>query len=563
MTTQKKHNNNNNDDIVNNVVAEKNKNKKFDIINEILILFNIALPSILVQLFLILIFPQGASIIGHYYKNDIKYLDSYSLGSLIGNLTCISIIVGSLSSCDTLMSYEYGKGTVKSYNEIGLLAIRGIIVGTILLLPPVLVLYSGGSTIEYILVNILQQQKDVSILAIQWIQVYILGLPANLLFRTIQRFLVTQHRPWAPVYASCIPCILIQPILLRVFVPIYGFIGSAISIVITQWCMMILLIGYIQYKNRNTKSSSSSSSSSSSPSSCFAYHPNTWSGISKHTLKQAIEYEPMKLYVSLSLGGVASLSEWWFWEIICIIAGTFGNVTLCAHTIIYNIIPMLFMLPLGISIGLTVRIGNMLASDLSTSNSVSSTTVSTSLCKSNDNQGVQNAKQITKYGMGFTVLMGCCISLTVYHLRDFIIGLFTIDRDVVETCNSVWILVCYHIFILNIFCVSNGILRGLGKQWNMAFIVAVTLYCGLLPCILYWSVYLNGGFYVLWFLMPTFYAIMTCWLAYTYITTDWSNVDHINKNNKIAALKEEEEVDTDSDVDVPTETSYLLQVQEA
>jgi MATE family multidrug resistance protein len=45
------------------------------------------------------------------------------------------------------------------------------------------------------------------------------------------------------------------------------------------------------------------------------------------------------------------------------IAGSFGVVALCAHTIAYNLIPLLFMLPLGISIGLTVRIGTVIAYD--------------------------------------------------------------------------------------------------------------------------------------------------------------------------------------------------------
>lgn len=66
-------------------------------------------------------------------------------------------------------------------------------------------------------------------------------------------------------------------------------------------------------------------------------------------------------YLSLSLGGVLSLSEWWHWEVLTFIAGSFGAVLLAAHSIAYSLVPLLFMIPLGISIGLAKRIGHMLA----------------------------------------------------------------------------------------------------------------------------------------------------------------------------------------------------------
>ena len=49
---------------------------------------------------------------------------------------------------------------------------------------------------------------------------------------------------------------------------------------------------------------------------------------------------------------------------MCFIAGSFGVVSLCVHTIAYNLVPLMFMIPLGILIGLTVRMGHFIVERL-------------------------------------------------------------------------------------------------------------------------------------------------------------------------------------------------------
>ena len=67
-----------------------------------------------------------------------------------------------------------------------------------------------------------------------------------------------------------------------------------------------------------------------------------------------------------------------------------GIVQFCAHTIAYNlIIPTLFMIPLGTSVGLTVRIGNVLAHD------------------------VERAKRIAKATMGASAVLAFAIAFLV------------------------------------------------------------------------------------------------------------------------------------------------------
>jgi hypothetical protein len=70
----------------------------FDIVHESLQLFHIALPTVLIQFSLVLIFPMAASAVG---RNSVG---TTALGGLLGNLTCLSILEGALTAADTLMS---------------------------------------------------------------------------------------------------------------------------------------------------------------------------------------------------------------------------------------------------------------------------------------------------------------------------------------------------------------------------------------------------------------------------------------------------------------------------
>jgi Na+-driven multidrug efflux pump len=112
---------------------------------------------------------------------------------------------------------------------------------------------------------------------------------------------------------------------------------------------------------------------------------------------------------------------------------------LCAHTIAYNLVPLCFMIPLGISIGLTVRIGSIISS------------------KSAD---VNKAKQLAIYTMIIAIIVGTIVVLLLWIFKWSIIRSFTTDPEVVEQSQSIWPMVCWHIWILNIFGINGGILKG-------------------------------------------------------------------------------------------------------
>lgn len=214
-------------------------------------------------------------------------LGGFSLGALVGNLTCLSIMEGSLYAADTLMPRAFGAGR---YEEMGRLAIRATVIGSFLLAIPVMPLCLFSAKI----LHLLGQDSRASLLAQSWIRMYFIGAPANLGFRVIMRFLLAQHKPWRLVISSTIPSLVLHPFLLAYFVPLLGIQGSALAIALTQWTTLLILLVLLWARP--------------------VHKLETWPGLSWKFLIGACERENTMRYLRLALGGILSVNEWWFFE---------------------------------------------------------------------------------------------------------------------------------------------------------------------------------------------------------------------------------------------------------
>jgi MATE family multidrug resistance protein len=305
-------------------------------------------------------------------------LAGFSLGCLVGNLTCLSIMEGSLTAADTLMPRAFG---AKQYKEVARLSVRAFCMGCFLLAIPIVPLCFFSSWI----LKSLGQNSRASDLAQDWIRVYFWGALPNLAFRVLMRFLLAQQKPWPLVFAAGLPALVIHPFLIRTLVPTWDLMGSAWSIVFVQWIAFFLLAAYLWIHP--------------------VYHPETWPDLSSPVLvAKALQWEPTWQFLRLAIGGVLSMNEWWFFEIMCFIAGSMGVVSLDAHTVAYNLVPLLFMLALGVSIGLSVRMGHVIANE------------------------PRRAKLMAAYCMGFMVMLGAAVGFALHFFRYEVILLFTKDK---------------------------------------------------------------------------------------------------------------------------------------
>jgi multidrug resistance protein, MATE family len=465
----------------------------FHLWSEMMLLLQIAAPSVVVQFSILFIFPRTASVVGRTLGTN--ELAAFSLGSLTGNLTIQSITTGALTAADTLMPRAFAAG---KFSDMGILAIRGFIVCCVLLLIPVVPLCTS---MEWVF-DKLGQDKVASAMAAQWIRAYLFGVLPLLVFRVIQSFLNAQHQVWPMVFSSVLASYIVHPIFLKYLVPAMGETGSALAISLTQWVMAGSLLLFLRFRP--------------------VYKHETWVGLSKQSLLEALSPKPMTSFMNLSLGGVLSLSEWWFWETCCFIVGSFGVVPLVVHTIAYNLVPLLFMPTLGISIGLTVRMGHLIAYD------------------------ARKAKFLAAWCMLFTTLFGAGLMLCLYQYGVPIVMLFTDDEVVIQGCQHIWPNLCYFIFVLQIFGINAAILRALGKQWDVAAIMFGCLWFAALPSIVYFAMYRQGGLEVVWIVLPISYTIMQFFMAGSYICADWYRIGkevhdrtHGEGSHKIFASKEE------------------------
>jgi multidrug resistance protein, MATE family len=455
------------------------------VIQEAKQLINIALPTVIVQFSVYFIYPQTASMVGRQLGTE--ELAGFSLGSLSGNMICLAVIIGVLSAANTLMPREFG---LKRYEQVGVIAIQGFLVCAMILIIPMIVLMTS---MDFIFTRLGQDPIALS-LAVKWLRIYVLGVPFVLLLRVLQSFLACQHLVWPLAYGCAFGSLVMHPMFLRLFIPYFGFLGSGMAIVATQLFQVGSVLLFLQLRP--------------------IYRHETWSGLSLHAIAESIRPERMVQFLQLSIGGVLSMCEWWFWEVMCVIAGHMGVQELCIHTIAYNLVPISFMLPLGISIGLTVRMGHLLMDD------------------------VGKAKSLALGCMLVTIALACIVATILWHMQDTLISLFTNDNNVKEGCKGIWHYLCVYIILMYIFGINTGIMRALAMQWTLAVIITTVLFLGALPTVVHFAIIKGGGINSLWSILPLFYLAMNILLILSYTTKDWNISSSAAREKRSSQIKE-------------------------
>ena len=115
------------------------------------------------------------------------YLSGFTLANLTGNLCTFSIMSGLLSASDTLSPQAFG---TRDFREVGLLAIRGAVSCSAILLPIniFLVLFLESGLIA------LGQDPLAASHAMAWYRIFALSLPFNVVAQVMWKFLSAQRK---------------------------------------------------------------------------------------------------------------------------------------------------------------------------------------------------------------------------------------------------------------------------------------------------------------------------------------------------------------------------------
>jgi len=231
------------------------------------------------------------------------------------------------------------------------------------------------------------------------------------------------------------------------------------------------------------------------------HHPRTWPGISS-LWKESVKIEPVLDFLRLSSGGVTLYTEWLFWEAICFVAGRLGVVPLAIHSVGYQVIPVAYMIPLGLNIGMTVRMGALLSK----------------------NQ-VDEAKRLVRMVLILVFFLATLVCFLVFTFREQLIGLFTKDEKVVQGSRMIWPYLCGQLFFMFYYCINSGIMKALGKQWFCGGVIVLNLWIISLPTTIYVAVVRNEGLLALWKIVVASYLVLNICLVISYtIFTDWNDV---------------------------------------
>ncbi|XP_064135426.1 multidrug and toxin extrusion protein 2 [Loxodonta africana] len=385
-------------------------------------LFVLSGPLFLFQMLTFLIYVVSTVFCGHLGKVE---LASVTLAVAFVNVCGVSVGFGLASACDTLMSQSFGSQNKK---HVGVILQRGTL---ILLLScfPCWALYLNTEQ----LLLLLRQDPAVSRLTQDYVMIFIPALPAIFLYCLLAKYLQNQGIIWPEVLSGIVGnCVNGLANYALVSVLNLGVRGSAYANTISQYMQTIFLFFYIVLKK---------------------LHLETWAGWSSQCLQD------WGSFFSLAIPSMLMMCiEWWAYEIGSFLMGLLSVLDLSAQAVIYEVATVTYMIPMGLSIAVCVRVGTALGA-----------------------LDTVQAKRSAISGVLCTVASSLVVGTLLSILKNKLGHIFTNDEEVIALVNQV--LPIYIIFQLfeAICCVYGGILRGTGKQAFGAIVNLIMYYVIALP----------------------------------------------------------------------------------
>ncbi|XP_043759922.1 multidrug and toxin extrusion protein 2 isoform X2 [Cervus elaphus] len=370
-------------------------------------IFILSGPLFLFQMLNFMVYVVSTVFCGHLGTVE---LAAVTLSVAFVNVCGVSIGFGLSSACDTLMSQSFGSPNKK---HVGVILQRGVLVLLLCCLP----CWALFLNTQLILL-LCRQDPAVSRLAQEYVQVYIPGLPG-----------IVWPQVFSGVVGNCVNG-LANYVLVSVLGQ--GVRGSAFANTVSQFTQAVFLLFYIVLKK---------------------LHLETWAGWSWECLQ---DWGP---FFRLAVPSMLMLCiEWWAYEIGSFLVGLLSVRDLSAQAVIYEVATVIYMIPMGLSIAVCVRVG-------------------TALGAADTVQAKRSAISGTLCTVGTSLVVGVLLSL----LRNKLGHIFTNDEEVVGLVNKVLPLYIFFQLFDALCCLYAGVLRGTGRQAFGAVVNAVMYYAIGLP----------------------------------------------------------------------------------
>ena len=283
------------------------------------------------------------------------------------------------------------------------------------------------------------QDPATAALAHRFVLVQIPGLPFFLLFVALKQYLQARGIVRPAMWVSFAACGLNAGLnCWRVFGhggrPRLGSVGGGAAIAVTEAAMLLGLLAVIR-KYRLQRGAT------------------TVVDLTRLRLKGLSEIFRLGLPVALMLA-----LEYWAFAISTLWAGWLGEAELAAHSIALNLASITYMVPLGIGLGASARVGNLIGAG--------------------EPRGAQRAAWVA-FGLGGGVM--ACFALLFIAGRSVIPLWFTGDATVVALASTLLPIVAAFELFDGLQVVGSGILRGMGRTRPAALFNLVGYYALGLP----------------------------------------------------------------------------------
>ena len=194
---------------------------------------------------------------------------------------------------------------------------------------------------------------------------------------------------------------------------------------------------------------------------------NKWSKISFVKWKEI-------LFIGVPIG-ISIFVETSIFSAVTLLMSAYSTVVISAHQIALNFTSLLYMIPLSISMGATILVGQEVGAGR-----------------------MRNAKQYSFLGVAFAILFSF-ISITILFLfREQIASLYTTDIEIIEMAVHFFIFAALFQLSDAVQAPVQGALRGY-KDVNMTFVMAIVSYWVLgLPIGYLMAKYTDFGPYGYW-----------------------------------------------------------------
>lgn len=380
-------------------------------------LFRLALPMVFGQLVNMLGWQINLVLIGHIGALE---LGASAMARMWMGISAYAILFGGQMSLDTLRSQAYG---AQSYELVGILTQRGILIVTLLCIP------CGLSWIFLTApaLRLIGVPEEVAALSQLYCKIAVGNLWPMLAQNMAIGFLRCQRIVKPVTYMSAAAQVITLP-LAYFLISSYGVIGGAMAESINGWIMFASTMVLIRWKG---------------------YHKKCWHGWTHRCLE---EWAPiLKLGAAGSIQSFVQMSSF---EFTAAMASTLGPIPLAAHSCSANLTFLMF--PIVGTTGLmatTVRVGNLL--------------------------GEGRPKQARLTGKSSVVLCFTIVlvfALVLQLVREDFARLYSADEEVIASAASIAPQVGGYLVFFGMVMSFRGTVGGCGKQITSARLGTFTWY---------------------------------------------------------------------------------------